>query len=192
MATPAPPGPLVGNELARAIELLTDKQLRAYQYYREGHAWNWIAQRMGSSRTAVIHLVAKAQKRLGYELTVTPKQKSAYKSVSLRRAEQEAAYVRYLEELFAQMPPRDRRRLSRILNESSSDEERNRRLAVRLRELQRERRTQEIEDWGRAVGEDEGEFQASLAADFGLNPATGMPMRAEDFVVDDGKGYDRL
>jgi DNA-binding CsgD family transcriptional regulator len=72
MAKPAPYGPLLGNERGRAIELLTDKQFTAYRYRREGQAWNWIAQRMGVSRPAVIHLVAKAEKRLGYEATVTP------------------------------------------------------------------------------------------------------------------------
>ena len=54
-AEPAPHGPLLGSELARAIELLTDKQLRAYRYFREGqHTMSWIARRMGSSRQAVM------------------------------------------------------------------------------------------------------------------------------------------
>jgi DNA-binding CsgD family transcriptional regulator len=76
MGKPAPHGPLLGDELGWAIKLLTDKQYRAYRYRREGHAWNWIAQRMGISRQAVIHHVAKAEKRLGYTPTVTAKQRA--------------------------------------------------------------------------------------------------------------------
>jgi predicted DNA-binding protein YlxM (UPF0122 family) len=47
------------------------------------------------------------------------------------------------------------------------------------------------DDFSRAVGDEAAEFAATLEADFGLNPATGVAMRPEDFVADDGKGYDR-
>jgi predicted DNA-binding protein YlxM (UPF0122 family) len=94
VAKPAPHGPLLGNELASANKLLTDKQFYAYRYFREGqHTPGWIAQRMGTSRQAVMQLVVKAEKNLGYEPTFTPKQKTPYKSVARRKAEAQDAWV---------------------------------------------------------------------------------------------------
>lgn len=98
-------GPLLGSELARAIKVLTDRQLQAYRYRREGHGWNWIAQRMDVSRQAVIHHVANAERHLGYEPTVTPKQKARYKPAARKRAERDAASAAYHEELLEQALP---------------------------------------------------------------------------------------
>lgn len=109
MSKPAPAGPLLGDELARAIHLLTEKQLRAYSYWREGHALNWIATRLGVSRPRVVHLLAAAEKKLGYEPTVTAKKKTPYKPVVQRRAEAASALVADARELAAALPPRERR-----------------------------------------------------------------------------------
>lgn len=227
MASKAPPGRLRGNELGWAIKLLTDKQLRAYQYRREGHAWNWIATRMGVTRPAVIHLVAKAEKKLGYEPTVTAKQKTPYKSVAERQAEAEAARVIDAANAFFALSPEKRRLfirralpdapkhidakaevrfLSKILIDASDDPEARERMRKRVAPIEqrarRERRAAERrwrtadadhqEDYSRAVGDENTEFAATLEADFGVNPQTGDPMRANDFSVDDGKGYDVL
>ena len=202
MAEPPQHGPLLGDELYCAIERLTDKQLRAYQYRREGHALNWIATRMGISRTAVIHHVAKAEKRLGYEPTVTAKQKTPYKSAAKRCEDDDSAWQAHVDELFSQVPAHRQRAVLRILEAGLSDEEAKRRLAPRLRELTRERKAGERayaasigydgDDYSRGVGQDESEFAANMEADFGINPMTGVAMRPEDLPLDDGKGYDRL
>jgi hypothetical protein len=202
MGEPAPAGPLLGEELGWAIELLTDKQLTAYRYRREGQALNWIARRMGVTRTRVIHLIAAAEKRLGYTPTVTPKQKAAYRPAAQRRQERASAWDAYISELAALLEPAERRRLERIFETAKSDEELGRRLRQRLRELERERRkrgrrdlpagAEHADDYSRAAGEAAAEFAAELEADFGVNPVTGEPMAAADFVEDDGKGHDRL
>jgi transposase len=198
----SPAGPLLGEELAWAIELLTDRQLIAYRHRREGHALNWIAQRLGVSRTRVVHLIGAAEKRLGYAPSVTAKQRSAYKSSAQRRQERESAWAAYSEELASQLDPAERRRILRIFETSATDEEVERRLRERLWQLERERRARPIEhlpsnaehseDWSSAVGEHEAEFAAEMEADFGINPVTGDVMRPEDLVEDDGKGYDRM
>jgi len=215
----APTGPLVGDELNRAIEVLTDRQLRAYRYRRNGHALNWIAQRMGISRTAVVHHIAKAEKRFGYEPSVTGKQKTPYKSVAQRRTEVDDGWTVEAARAIRQMT-RDARRefirraypghsmkgldadseirlLARIYVEASSDDDARARIAERLRPLKRSRERERVllgqnDDLSRAVGEDEAEFVAELEADFGVNSVRGEPMQASDFVADDGKGYDRL
>jgi hypothetical protein len=202
MPKSAPQGPLLGDELAWAIELLTDKQLRAYRYRREGHALNWIATRLDVTRTRVVHLIAAAEKRLGYEPTVTAKKKTPYKSVARRQAESDSAWDAYVRELFAALAPDEARSFMRILEESHSDEEIAHRLWKRLAQLERERRQREQawlspdahhdDDYSSAVGEHEQEFAAQMEADFGINPRTGEPMRPEDLVSDEGKGYDRF
>jgi DNA-binding CsgD family transcriptional regulator len=197
MSRPAPHGALLGSELEWAIELLTDRQLRAYRYRREGHALNWIANRLGVKRPRVVHLIAAAEKRLGYELTVTPKQKSPYKPAARRREERESAWERYVNELFSAMPPADRRRLLRIFEESQSDEEVKRRLKSRLEKLERERsesRTRRVELHWDLVAPHRGEdaLAAEMEASFGMNERTGEDMRPQDLIEDDGKGYDRL
>lgn len=198
----APTGPLLGDELERATELLTPKQLIAFRYRRDGHALNWIARRMNISRPRVVHLVAAAEKRLGYVQTVTPKKKMPYKPVVQQRKETEAAWQAYFEELTAQLQPEELDRITEIFETSKSKEELERRLAERLRVLADERSDREraylsgeaehADDWSSAVGEFEAEFAAQMEADFGLNPVTGEVMRPEDLVEDDGKGYDRL
>lgn len=202
MGEPAPAGPLLGDELAWAIELLTEKQLRAYRYRREGQALNWIARRIGVSRARIIHLIAAAEKRLGYTPTVTPKRRAAYKPAAQRRQERAPAWEAYVRELAGQLQPVERRRLERIFDTAKTDAELERRLRQRLHVLERRRRkrgrrdlpagAEHDDDYSRAVGEDAAEFAAELEADFGVNPMTGEPMGAADFVEDDGKGHDRL
>jgi hypothetical protein len=201
MPKAAPHGPLLGDELAWAIELLTDKQLHAYRYRREGHALNWIATRLGVTRPRVVHLIAASEKRLGYEPTVTAKKKTPYKSVARRQVAAESAWDACMREQFADLAPDERRRIIRILEEAGSDDELDRRLRKRLGQLERERRQRERallspdadhdNDYSSAVGEQEAEFAAEMEADFGTNPQTGEAMRPEDLVADDGKGYDR-
>jgi hypothetical protein len=157
---------------------------------------------MNVSRTRVVHLVAAAEKRLGYEQTVTPKKKMPYKPIAQRREETEKAWQAYLEELTAQLEPEELERIAEILETSATREELERRLGERLRVLVDERRDREHaylpagaehgDDWSGAVGEAEAEFEAHMEADFGLNPVTGEVMRPEDLVEDDGKGHDRL
>src|SRR5713101_8054124 len=180
MAKQAPYGPLLGSERVWAIKLLTDQQLRAYRYRREGQALNWIAQRLGVSRPRVVHLIAAAEKRLGYEPTVAAKQKSPYKSVATRRTERESAWDAYQHELIAKIPPRDLRRLARVLETSASDGEAKRRLKKRLDQLVRERRRLDRQDdlSSTALHRGEDGLAADLEADFGTNPVTGMGMRA--------------
>lgn len=113
MAKPAPHGPLLGDELGWAIELLSDKQLRAYSYFREGqHTMGWIATRMGTSRQAVIPLVVKAERKLGYELSFTPKQKLGYKPVAHRRAEAQSVWDTEAGQAIGSMSRTERRRSS--------------------------------------------------------------------------------
>lgn len=151
VARQAPTGPLLGEELDRAIQDLTDKQLRVYRYRREGHAWNWIAQRMGTSRPAVIHLFAKAEKRLGYEPTVALRQRTPYKSVATRTAEAEASEDARLRELMAQISPARRRRIHRIIESACSDKEAGDRLRKQVQAWAladaRERYREEDERW---------------------------------------------
>jgi hypothetical protein len=193
VAKPAPHGPLLGNELAWAIELLTDEQLRAYRYFREAHAMEWIGRRLGVTRQAVMQRIVRAERKLGYEPSFTPRQKGPYKSVAQRRAEAESAEDLYLRELLAQVPLADRRRIARILETSSSDEEARRRLGARLKELKRERLREQHNDDSVTEALHRGEHwsTAEFEADFGTNPVTGQTMRPQDFIEDDGKGYDR-
>jgi predicted DNA-binding protein YlxM (UPF0122 family) len=188
MAKQAPHGPLLGNELGWANKLLTDKQFYAYRYFREGqHTMGWIAQRMGTSRQAVMQLVVKAEKRLGYEPTFTPKQKTPYKSVARRKAEAQDAWVIQIAEAFAEArTPAEKRRLSQILEAAASDPGAEKRLRKRMQQLTRERRARQRyqDDESRAVGQDKGEFAAIMAEDFGANTTTGEPWRPEDFVAD--------
>lgn len=193
---------MLGHELASAMELLTNKQLIAYRYRREGHALNWIARRMGVTRPRVIHLIAAAEKRLGYAPSVTLKQKTAYKPAAQRRQEHESAWEAYIHEVASQLEPAERRRILRIFESSATEEELHRRLRNRLRQLEHQRRVRgrrdlapdadHDDDWSTAVGELEAEFEAEMEADFGINPRTGEVMQPTDLVEDDGKGYDRL
>jgi predicted DNA-binding protein YlxM (UPF0122 family) len=169
----APPGPLVGDELAWAIELLTDKQYLAYRYRREGHALNWIANRLGVSRPAVIHHIAKAEKRLGYAPTVTAKQKSRYKSAKERREAEKAAKIheaaaalsemttaqrhRIIRRVFPDAPKKldertELRLLTKMLMEALDNNEARERMAKRLRTLEH-----------RAIRERKKELQAQRA-----------------------------
>jgi hypothetical protein len=202
LAQPPPVGPLLGEELAWAIELLTDKQLIAYRYRRDSHALNWIAQRMGVTRPRVVHLIAAAERRLGYAPSVTAKQKTAYKPAAQRKQERESAWEAYFEELAALLEPAERQRLLHIFESATTEEELHRRLRKRLRQLEHERRVRarhdlapgadHDDDWSTAVGEREAEFAAEMEADFGINPMTGDVMQPTDLVKDDGKGYDRI
>jgi hypothetical protein len=105
------------------------------------------------------------------------------------------------------MPPADRRKLTQILESSTSDEEAKRRLAKRLRHHERERAREREAQWAEVSRErdgltgrhldiddesgnarhrgDDGSAAMLDSADFesGLRPA--------DLVGDDGKGYDR-
>jgi hypothetical protein len=154
------------------------------------------------SRPRVIHLIGAAEKKLGYELSVTPKQRSPYKPVAQRREERESAWDAYVQELAAQLTPAERRRLIRIFDTSATDEELERRLRKRLRRLGRERRARERgyspspgsdheDDWSTAVGELEAEFHASLAED-GFIHSNGEPFGLDDFVPDDVKSRDHM
>jgi DNA-binding CsgD family transcriptional regulator len=200
MPHPEPTGPLMGHEAYRARELLTDRQLQAYRYYRDANTWDWSARRMGTSRTRVIHHVARAQRKLGYDMTVTGKQKAAYKpqKPAGQRIRVEASYedllatpqgaetVRILDELLASGVPLDG--FADHVPPEAEAYFRNRLAA--LGAARRGRRRQNDDDWSRAAGEKEGEFAASLEADFGAHPKTGSTMRPEDFREDDGRGYD--
>jgi hypothetical protein len=55
-----------------------------------------------------------------------------------------------------------------------------------MQQLTRERRARQRyqDDESRAVGQDEGEFAAIMAEDFGVNTTTGESWRPEDFVAD--------
>jgi DNA-binding CsgD family transcriptional regulator len=192
MDEPAPNGPLLGDELQRATELLTVRQLTAYHHRRDNHSLNWIAARMGVTRPRVVHLVAAAEKRLGYAPSVTPKQKAPYKPAARRREESEAALDAYLDGLIAGLEPSQR--LIEILETATSVEERDRLLRERLAELERERQAHEHpadDDWSMAAGQGEAEFFASLAED-GFTRADGEALRPGEFIEDDGKGYDSL
>jgi DNA-binding CsgD family transcriptional regulator len=201
MNEPSPSGPLLSEELATAKELLTGKQFLAYRHRRGGHALNWIARRMGVSRARVVHLIASAEKRLGYASSVTPKQRTPYKSVARRKQDNESGWQAYVEELTAQLGPEEFHQLLDIIETSNSRQERDRRLGERLRAWEIERRNvqqgylpagaEHDDDWSRAVGEDEAECAAEMEATFGQNSVTGEVMRPEDLVEDDGQGYDR-
>jgi hypothetical protein len=138
----------MGAELETAIERLTDKQLLAYGYRRKGQAWDWIATRMGMSRTAVIHHAAKAEKRLGYEPTVTAKQRSPYKPVAQRRADAVSAEVVHISRLLTEMEPGRRRHIMRIVETSTCEGEANCRVRKRLElwavEARRERERESL------------------------------------------------
>lgn len=216
----APNGPLSGNELYRAIEVLTDKQRRAYGYYRDGqHTMGWIATRLGTSRQAVMQLIVKAEKNLGYAPSFTPKQKTPYKPVADRRAAEAEVKMRAAVEAIAEMTPERRwrviravfpnaprtfgkraeaRLLSQMIVDALHDDDARERMAKSLKPLEQRaaqrRRASEREDadGSSAVGEHEAELFASLEADFGTHPTRGDGFRPDDFVVDDGHGYDRL
>lgn len=145
-ATSSPNGPLLGSELNRAIVLLTERQLQAYRYRREGYAWDWIATRMGVSRQAVMQRVVKAEKRLGYEPSVTPKGKEYKPGPARRRSNRVSAQQQYMQELLAQMPRSDADRLIRLIETAPSDEEAERRLLQRLAEIKRQRRRENAEE----------------------------------------------
>lgn len=216
----APHGPLSGHELYRAIEVLTDKQLRAYRYYRDGqNTMGWIATRLGTSRQAVMQLVVKAEKNLGYEPSFTPKQKTPYKAVADRRADEAEAKIRAAVEAIREMTPERRRRviravfpsaprkigkrtearlLSQMILDALHDQDARERMAKSLEPLERNAKQRrraiqrDDDDRSSAVGEHEAEVAASLEADFGTHPTRGDAFRPDDFVVDDGRGYDRL
>lgn len=158
----APTGPLMGNEQHLAIELLTDKQLIAYRYRREGQALNWIANRMGVSRARIVHLIAAAEKRLGYEPSVTPKQKQPYKPVAERREAAESAEFNYLVELARQLPPARRREFARLYDEavSTADESATKRLYDRLRQWERQRQHERAQEAWERGGADETDGSA--------------------------------
>lgn len=158
MARPAPPGPLLGNELAMAIEQLTDKQLRAYQYWRRGHAPEWIASRIGVKRPRVYHLVHAAEKHLGYTPSVAGKQKQPYKSAATKRDQAESAKLRRAAEAWREMTSEQRGRFLRaalpdapahidereefrlfvrVLAEALNDDEARERIAKRLKRVER-------------------------------------------------------
>lgn len=160
MAEPAPRGPLVGHELAVAIETLTDKQLRAYRYYRDGqHTNGWIAARLGVSRQAVMQLVVKSEKKLGYAPSFTPKKKAPYKPAADRRSDQLAAQAREVAAAFAAMTAREQARFlrsalpgtntgslddkarlrlfARVVGEALTDDAARDRLGARVRPLER-------------------------------------------------------
>jgi hypothetical protein len=189
--SPRPHGPLCGNELAQAIEFLTDRQLRAYQHRREGHAWNWIAQRMGVSRQAAMQLVVKAEKRLGYEPSVTPKKKARYKPAAQRRADEGDRWVSRWLTFIDELDPLDRVYINRIARDTTLDDlEAERRILKRLRHLSRtygfgpdgddDRDELPELDWARHRGD---------AYDWAMDE---LGVAASDLVLDDGKGYDRL
>jgi DNA-binding CsgD family transcriptional regulator len=204
MAFSAPPGPLQGSELSRAIRDLTDNQLRAYRYFREGqHTIGWIAQRMGVSRAAVQQQIRKAEKRLGYEATYRPRQKGRYRTVAERRDEAEMGRVREAERAFSRMSPQQRhkfirrvvpnapreitektelRYLAKILTGAVDDPDARERLRARLTQLEAPRRRRH-DDHSQAVGGERAEFDAMMEADFGAHPFTGDPIRPLDLPL---------
>jgi predicted DNA-binding protein YlxM (UPF0122 family) len=180
----APHGPLSGGEFGHARQLLTDKQFHAYRHFRDGKQMGWIANRLGNTRQAVMQLVVKAEKKLGYEPSFTPKQKHKppYKSVAQRQAEAEKAEIRRWAEILAEIPPSDRprvlRRLYRLIESEMQDEEKARRFRKRLyKQFSRERRADEWE--GDPELATPGDFAAALEADF-------PGMKPQDFVKDWG------
>jgi DNA-binding CsgD family transcriptional regulator len=137
MKMQAPHGPLVGDELAHAKRLLTPKQLQAYRLRRQGNAWNWIADRMGVSRAAVIHHVAKAETRLGYKLTVAPKKKQAYKPVAQRQAEAEEKVEYRFDWLMQSLDDVEALNLRRLVRKAETDPDAEARLLRRFQQLHR-------------------------------------------------------
>lgn len=191
-------GPLMGDEEARAIALLSDRQLRAYRYRRQGHAWDWIARQMGISRPAVIHLVARAERRLGYKQTVSNRQPTPYKPVAARREEADSTWLAQIESAAqelastpwgrttleqwakweAELPPAEfKRRLRRELTD---------RVAARRRVSARE----EPPDTGpmtharSAQGRSRNHLDDSSPDEVWLTSVSGEPLRGSEFVPD--------
>ena len=86
----------------------------------------------------MIHLHARAEKRLGYVQTVSPRQKAAYKPVAQRRAEDGERAQRLLERWAAELEPEELKRVMAIVEEHGSiesEEELKRLLRPRLEHL---------------------------------------------------------
>jgi DNA-binding CsgD family transcriptional regulator len=200
LAQRAPTRPLLDDELRRANELLTPQELTVYRHRRGGQSWNWIAAQLGVSRTRVVHLFGRAEKKLGFEPSVTLKRKAAYKPIAQRKAEDAETSRRLLEEWKESLEPDEFERVLGVLaahGAAESEEEREeleRLLRPRLEQLVEARRARADvdDDWSRAVGQDAADFAAELEATFGTNELTDEPMQPGDFIEDDGKGYDRL
>lgn len=88
-------GPLVGAELERARELLTGQQLRAYGLFRSSCPVAEIARLMGVKRATIYGHIGKAEKKLGYSPTFTPKRKKKKTAVELgsKWSEAERAFL---------------------------------------------------------------------------------------------------